>query len=688
MKRKEPVFVAFLVIIVFGVYFRTFSYDLVWDDADFLREENSFFSNHAAWEAFKMGYFVEPGSGSARFPYYRPVVTASFFLERDLWGLHPWRMRFVNAALYVLGLIALYFFLRRQSEKGSFAEVTTLLFALNPLNADNIVWVVGRCDLFLFLWGSLALLALARHLDRPEGKGWILSSAAFALGVFSKESFLFFLPALVVYELVRRKRLTAAYHLVNLAVAAGFFAVKSGLLGIANPALSFLPGLGKNFVKLTAAAGYYARSVVFPVVYDRVLPDAELARWPYLAFGLAFGLAVLALVYAAWKNKALAVPAALLVGFVAGSLGLIFSEFVSYHLYARYMMVPALAATWLFVKSLGRLKELQRNAVAFLVFLLFIPSVVLNAYDYRTNLDFFQQAARRFPEEGFLSYQTATAYHGKGDLLNAELALQKALRGPLDVRIAASGRLILAQVEFERAQYARSRLWAESLDGIPPGALTPLLRYQAAHQKGRIALVLGATEAAERAFRENISSLPGRVDGYQELAHLYLGREEWEKAAEVERRMKDAFGAAAVSLDTAGLRTEFDILGPAERADFYYRHRNYGRAAEVLTTLTSRTDEQEIGLVRALLRAGRESEAKEVAGRSGARPSDGKALNALGIVFLREFLRAEDALACFRESFSRDRNQPEIASLIVQLSGYLQMARPLDPPKRTQKNQK
>ncbi|MBM3312735.1 MAG: hypothetical protein FJY80_14650, partial [Candidatus Aminicenantes bacterium] len=547
MKHRTPVFILLLAVTVFGVYFRTFSYDLVWDDADFLREENPFFADHAAWEAFKLGYFVEPGAAHARFSYYRPVVTASFMLERDLWGLRPWTMRFVNTALFVLGLIALYFFLRRQSEKGSFAEVTTLLFALNPLNADNIVWVVGRCDLFLFLWGSLALLALARHLDRPDKKGWILSTGAFALGVFSKESFLFILPALVVYELVRRGRLTAGYHLANLAVAAGFFAVKSGLLGISNPALSFLPGLGKNLVKLTAAAGYYARSVVFPVVYDRFLPDAELARGPYLIFGLAFGLAVLGLVYAAWKNRALAVPTALLIGFVAGSLGLVFSEFVSYHLYARYMMVPALAATWLLVRGLGRLKELQRNAVAFVIFLLFIPSVVLNAYDYRTNLEFFQKAARRFPEEGFLAYQTATAFHAKGDLLNAELALQKALRGPLDVRIVASGRLILAQVEFERAHYARSRQWAESLDGIPPEALTPLLRYQAAHQKGLIALALGASEAAERAFEGNISSLPSRVDGYQELARLYLGGGDWDKAAEVERQLKDAFGAAAVT---------------------------------------------------------------------------------------------------------------------------------------------
>ncbi|MBM3292938.1 MAG: glycosyltransferase family 39 protein, partial [Candidatus Aminicenantes bacterium] len=451
MKHRGAVFVLLLAVTVFGVYFRTLSYDPVWDDADFLREDNPFFSSHKTWEAFKLGYFVEPGEKAVRFLYYRPVVTASFLLERDLWGLRPWSMRLVNLALYVLGLIALYAFLRKQSEKGSFAEVTTLLFALNPLNADNVVWIVGRCDLFLLLFGSLALLALARQVERPGGGRWLWSSAAFALGLFSKESFLFFLPALVVFELVRRKRLTPAYHLANLAVVAGFFVLKVGVLGMGNPAMRFLPGLGKNILKLVAAAGYYGRSIVFPVVYDRFLPDAELAKPRYLVFGIAFGLALLALAYLAWRRKAFATPVALLAGFVAGSLGLVFAAFVSYHLYARYMMIPALAATWILVRALGRLKELQRNAVAFGIFLLFIPSVVLNAYDYRTNIGFFEDAARRFPEEGFLSYQTATAYHARGDLLNAELALQKALRTPLDVKMVISGRLILAQVEFLRA---------------------------------------------------------------------------------------------------------------------------------------------------------------------------------------------------------------------------------------------
>jgi len=682
MKHRGAVFVLLLAVTVFGVYFRTLSYEPVWDDADFLREDNPFFSSHETWEAFKLGYFVEPGKESVRFLYYRPVVTASFLLERDLWGLRPWSMRLVNLALYVLGLIALYAFLRKQSEKGSFAEVTTLLFALNPLNADNVVWIVGRCDLFLLLWGSLALLALARHVERPGGGRWLLSSAAFALGLFSKESFLFFLPALVVFELIRRKRLTLAYHLANLAVVAGFFVLKVGVLGIGNPAMRFLPGLGKNILKLVAAAGYYGRSIVFPVVYDRFLPDVELAKPQYLVFGIAFGLATLGLLFLAWRRKAFATPAALLGGFVAGSLGLGFAGFVSYHLYARYMMIPALAATWILVRALGRLKELQRNAVAFGIFLLFIPSVVLNAYDYRTNLGFFEKAARRFPEEGFLSYQAATAYHARGDLLNAELALQKALRTPLDVKMVISGRLILAQVEFLRADYPKSRRWLESVAGFSPDAFTPLLRYQEAHQRGQLALAQGDVESAERIFAGNIAFLPDRLDGYRELAHLHLGREEWAEADGVERLMRGRFGADVV-LDTEKIRAEFETMAPAEKADFYFRHRNYGRAVEILEDLPSRTTEQDIGLVRVYLRAGRPSEARETADRLTLGGSaDVKVWNALGTLYLREFLRIDDALACFKESFARDRNQPEIASLIVQLAGYLQSARPLDPPAR------
>jgi tetratricopeptide (TPR) repeat protein len=682
VKHKELVFLIFLAVIVFGIYARTLTYEPVWDDREFLRADSPFFTNHKIWEAFRLGYFIEPKDTSARFFYYRPLVTASFMLERALWGLRPWSMRLVNLVLYVLGLFALYAFLRRQSEKTFFAEITTLLFALNPLNADNVVWIVGRCDLLLLLWGGLALVSLARNAERP-GKGyWVLSSAAFALGIFSKESFVFFFPALIVYELVRGKRLTLAYHLTNLAITVGFFILKNRVLGIGNPALNFLPGLGKNIVKLVAAAGYYARSLVFPILYDRFLPDAELAKPVYLVFGIAFGLATLGLVYLATRRKAVAVPVALLAGFVAGSLGLVFARFVSYHLYARYMMIPAFGATWLLIHALRRLKDWHRNVIAFAILLLFIPSVVLRGYDYRTNVAFFQKAARDFPEEGFLAYELATAYHEKEDYLNTELALQKALSKPLDVKIVAGGRLLMAEIEFWRADYPKSLRWVESLAGFPPEAFTLLLRYQETHQKGLIAQAQGDADAAERRFRENIAFLPNLVDSYRELAHLYLGREEWEKAENVERQMRARFGEA-VTLDAAKLQSEFETMAQADKADFYFRHRNYGRAVEVLAGLPSRTMEQEIGLVRLYFRAGREAEAREAAFRIVRDyPSDIKARNALGMLYLRDFLRVEDALACFKESFALDRNQPEVAALVVQLTGYLQAAQPILPPFR------
>jgi tetratricopeptide (TPR) repeat protein len=222
----------------------------------------------------------------------------------------------------------------------------------------------------------------------------------------------------------------------------------------------------------------------------------------------------------------------------------------------------------------------------------------------------------------------------------------------------------------------------ESLAGFPPEAFTLLLRYQETHQKGLIAQAQGDADAAERRFRENIAFLPNLVDSYRELAHLYLGREEWEKAENVERQMRARFGEA-VTLDAAKLQSEFETMAQADKADFYFRHRNYGRAVEVLAGLPSRTMEQEIGLVRLYFRAGREAEAREAAFRIVRDyPSDIKARNALGMLYLRDFLRVEDALACFKESFALDRNQPEVAALVVQLTGYLQAAQPILPPFR------
>jgi len=207
MHKKDWLFVAFLAVIVFGIYWKTFSYDLIWDDEIFFKHNLLFIEHQPLTSAFKYGYFSEQLGVEGRDHYYRPLLTLSFLLENELWGIKNITLRLTNLIIYFLSLLFLFAFLKAHSDKGYLPEITTLLFALYPLNSENIVWVVGRGDLFLLLWGGLTLLFFEFFLKKGRPLYLAGSSFFFLLGVFSKETFFLFLPVLLVYEKVRRRKI-------------------------------------------------------------------------------------------------------------------------------------------------------------------------------------------------------------------------------------------------------------------------------------------------------------------------------------------------------------------------------------------------------------------------------------------------------------------------------------------------
>ena len=115
-------------------------------------------------------------------------------IENRLWGLEPSTLRLTNLLIYFFGLAFLFLFLKRQKAYPYFPEIVTLLFALYPLNMDNIVWIVGRGDLLMLLWAALCFLFLDLSLKRRRTLYLVLSSASFLLGIFSKETFVVLFP--------------------------------------------------------------------------------------------------------------------------------------------------------------------------------------------------------------------------------------------------------------------------------------------------------------------------------------------------------------------------------------------------------------------------------------------------------------------------------------------------------------
>ena len=132
-------------------------------------------------------------------PYYRPLFTALFTLQYQIFGLWPPGWHLVSLTLHILCSLLVLRVVQRVCADRVLAVGTALLFAVHPVHTQSVAWISGVTDpLFaVFYLGSLAVYLDARQ--RASGRravAWLL----FVVAAFCKETALS-LPLLVfLYE--------------------------------------------------------------------------------------------------------------------------------------------------------------------------------------------------------------------------------------------------------------------------------------------------------------------------------------------------------------------------------------------------------------------------------------------------------------------------------------------------------
>ncbi|OGD21797.1 MAG: hypothetical protein A2W03_11610 [Candidatus Aminicenantes bacterium RBG_16_63_16] len=682
MLKKDFVFLLALVVILFGVYWKTFDYELIWDDDIFFKHNILFIENHPVSSAFKFGYFSEQLGVQGQDHYYRPLLTATFLLENKLWGIHNVSLRLTNLVIYLLALVFLFYFLKRQKEYAYFPEIVTLLFALYPLNTDNIVWVVGRGDLLMLLWAALCFLFLDLSLQKRRRLYLIFSSACFLLGILSKETFVFFLPALLVYEAIKRRRITLPYHLANLALTGLFFFVKIFVLDIKNIRFVLRAGIAEDIQAILGGAGYYFRTMIFPLRYDMFVPVQEVMSARYVGFGIAAALVLVFLLLRSAREKRLLVATALLAIFLAAHSLLIFTDIFPYQIYSRYMLVPGLALVWLLAAALKGLRERPRFVLVFALLVLFIPAVVLNANSYKNKTLFWERARQSLPRDAYVLFQSAKAAFESKDYLSTELFLNRSLSLDMKRETAILVSSLYADIEIARADYQSALRWLNSIEefqGQPNIKIAPFIRFQLNEKKAEVETSRGNVQAAEAALQDNLARFSTVKEAYTRLYDLYVSRGLWDKAASLEKTMKAIFPNYFGRIDTAGSKAEFEALPFDKKMAFYIQRRNFDAALSLVQTLPSLDLDHQLLLARLYYYKGAPEEGEKlIAAISQAHPEDVEVLNKIGYLYLGNLLRVKPALAYFERSLVLKPSQPEVIYLAGRLKGqYLDVLKPV-----------
>ncbi len=128
---------------------------------------------------------------------WHPLTWLSHMLDVELFGLRPAGHQLENAAWHAANACLVLALFQRLGLSRSFAFAGALLFAVHPLRAESVAWIVERKDLLCAFFGLSSLLAWLSW--RREGQAWrlVFALALYACSLLAKPM-LVTLPCLLV----------------------------------------------------------------------------------------------------------------------------------------------------------------------------------------------------------------------------------------------------------------------------------------------------------------------------------------------------------------------------------------------------------------------------------------------------------------------------------------------------------
>ncbi|MCK6683989.1 MAG: tetratricopeptide repeat protein, partial [Thermoanaerobaculia bacterium] len=149
MRRGTLFGLSFLILVsVLAAYRPALQAGFVWNDDTYLTE-NPVLDRPDALSLI----WTEPRASEQ----YYPLVFTTFWIEKQLWGLHPFGYHLVNVLLHAGSALLLWLFLTRLKLRGGF--FAAMLFALHPVSVESVAWVTERKNTLSLFLSLLAMLA-------------------------------------------------------------------------------------------------------------------------------------------------------------------------------------------------------------------------------------------------------------------------------------------------------------------------------------------------------------------------------------------------------------------------------------------------------------------------------------------------------------------------------------------------
>ncbi len=513
-----------LLIAIFAVYFPVHHYPFIcMDDSRYVTADPHVLAP-MSWSNTAWGFthtFVL---------LYDPVTFLGHNLDVQLFGLHAGGHHEMNVTLHALAALLLFWVLKRATGYTGRSLMVAALFALHPVNVENVAWVSELKTILSTVFCFAALGAYRWYALRPRFQRMMVVIFLYGLALLAKPQVITLPFALLLWDYWPLRRMFAGQPEAGNDIAPGTEVVPpAGLWALVREkiplfAIAFADSVITMYAEHTAqqaqpyslairfgnAAVSYVRYIghlVWPVnlVYLYPHPGASLS-WTAVWLSLLLLTAITALVIVQHRRRYLFVGWFWFVGTMIPMIELVQTD------------LPALADRYAYVAFVGLYVVLCWGAVQ-LAARLRLPRFALPAAGLavllllsvatRLQLHYWSDSVVLWTRTLEVTHQNWVAEKVLGELYqqrgNTELALEHSVRGaeemPSDVGVNIDAAVMEHRTgHLQEAMHYYSQVLERSHD--------PLIRAQVLANLGHLYSQLGDEAKARECFQESLRPVP------------------------------------------------------------------------------------------------------------------------------------------------------------------------------------
>ena len=137
---------------------------------------------------------------------YRPVKSATHFIDYSLWQLNPFGYHLHNLIIHFATAVLLFIFLNAIFRNPATALFATILFAVHPIQSETVSSINYRHNLLIGLFSLAAMLSYMKSYNTKKVFYLCLSYLMYFLAIFSKEAAVIFPIIVIGYDVLIKNR--------------------------------------------------------------------------------------------------------------------------------------------------------------------------------------------------------------------------------------------------------------------------------------------------------------------------------------------------------------------------------------------------------------------------------------------------------------------------------------------------